>query len=549
MTDVASLSDEELRLQLAQAVKFARDERQENQLIYYKPVSKIAERVFESDARVFGVGGGNRSGKSDQCLALIAACCTGIFPDSMKHVVQRRFRGPIRARIICDSLTTTLYPTILPKLQWWQWSGAVPHGGERGHWGWIPPYCLKERDWSKSWSEKLRILTIVCRDPNDPNIILGESIIHFMSYDQEEGRGTDFHFILHDEPPPLHIWRESEARIMGVGGRLMVAMTWPDDPSIPVDWIFDEVYEPGISGLRKDIEWVNFYSTDNPNVDQVAIGEQAKNWSEEMRKVRILGQPIRFSNRVHPVFTDTPQHWCHNCKKTTLTNDNPASLNAYDKWLCLYCSNSNVSEFNHVKEFEASSSWPTVWLLDPHPRKPHRALWVQVDPADDLWLIDEIDCPGDPTDMKIACDEIENRHSLVIALRLMDPNMGASPASSRREITWQSEFEAAGLACQLADDSDTGRAHLNQYLKCDDHTLQPRFHIHPRCTISIGDIKRYVWDDHKRSSERELKQTPKAKYDDSPTLLKYLMNYGPTFAGLHGMGQVFRRQGQRQRGY
>lgn len=549
MNDVAQLSDEELRLQLASTLKLARDDRQENQLIYYKSVSKTADRVFESDAGKLGIGGGNRSSKTDSCLALISACTTGIFPESMQHVVGRRFRGPIRVRIICDSLTTTLYPTILPKLQWWQWSGADRPGGERGHWGWIPPYCLKERSWEKSWSEKLRILTIVCRDPTDPNIVLGESIIHFMSYDQEEGRGTDFHIILHDEPPPLHIWRESEARVMGVGGRLLVAMTWPDDPSIPVDWIFDEMYEPGTSGKRKDIEWINMYSTDNRNVDQVAISKQAANWSEEMRKVRILGQPIRFSNRVHGLFTDTDQQWCHFCKKTTLTNDNPESLNDYDKYLCIYCNNSNVSTFNHVQDFGPSETWPTVWLLDPHPRKPHRAIWVMIDPADDYWQIAEIDCEGDPTDVKLECDAIEERYNLRVALRLMDPNMGASPSSSKRGVTWQSDFEDAGLPCQLSDDSDTGRKHIDTYLKVDDQTLRPRIVIHSRCVLSINDFKRYVWDDHKRSAERELKQVPKDKYNDSPALWKYLLNYAPTFNGLREMGKVYHRAGTRRGAY
>lgn len=549
MTDVASLSDEELRLQLAQALKLARDDRQENQILYYQPVSETAKGIFESDARVLGIGGGNRSSKTDSCLALITMCATGMFPDNMKHLIPKRFRGPIRVRVICDSLTTTLYPTILPKLQWWQWSGADRPGGERGHWGWIPPYCLKERSWEKAWSEKLRILTLICRDPNDPNVILGESIIHFMSYDQEEGRGTDFHIILHDEPPPLHIWRESEARVMGVAGRLLVAMTWPDDPSIPVDWIFDEVYEPGISGLRKDIQWINLYSTDNKNVDQVAIAAQAANWSEEMRKVRIMGQPIRFSNRVHPLFTDATQHWCHTCKKSTLTNENPESKGFYDKYLCIYCNGSTVSEYNHVAEFDTSESWPTVFLLDPHPRKPHRGIWIQIDPSDDYWQVDEIDCEGDPTDLKLACDEIEARHNLRVALRLIDPNMGRSPSSSRRGVTWQDDFEAAGLRCELADDSETGRKHVNQYMKPDDHRLQPRIHIHSRCRLTISDFKRYVWDDFKRSSEKEIKQVPKGKHDDSPALWKYHMNYLPTFNGLRGMNQGFSRLGKRKGAY
>ena len=101
MTDVASLSDEELRLQLAQALKLARDDRQENQLLYYQPVSETAKGIFESDARVLGIGGGNRSSKTDSCLALIAMCATGMFPDNMKHLVQKRFLLAQRHDLVC----------------------------------------------------------------------------------------------------------------------------------------------------------------------------------------------------------------------------------------------------------------------------------------------------------------------------------------------------------------------------------------------------------------------------------------------------------------
>jgi phage terminase large subunit-like protein len=190
---------------------------------------------------VLAIGGGNGSGKTEQMLALLVACATGVFPDSMKHLAGKLFRGPINVRIVCESLTTVLYPVMLPKLQWWKWTGVDEPGGERGHWGWIPPYCLKDRQWEKSWSEKLRILTVTCRDPEDLNVVRGESTIQFTSFDQDPSdfASGDFHIVLHDEPPPLAIWTENEARTMRVAGRMLLSMTWPDDPSIPVDWIFD----------------------------------------------------------------------------------------------------------------------------------------------------------------------------------------------------------------------------------------------------------------------------------------------------------------------
>jgi phage terminase large subunit-like protein len=545
------LSDEEFREKFAELAALASRDRQENALVYYRPVNPTAARVWESNARVLAIGGGNGSGQTEQMLALIIACATGVFPDSMKHLAGKLFRGPIHVRVVCESLTTVLYPVMLPKLQWWKWTGVDQPGGEKGHWGWIPPYCLKERQWEKSWVEKLRTLTVICRDPDDLNIVRGESVIQFTSFDQDPSdfASGDFHLVLHDEPPPLAIWRENEARTMRVAGRVLLSMTWPDDPSIPVDWIFDEVYEPGTQADQKDIEWINIYSTDNPHLNQDAVKLQAAKWSDETRQVRIYGRPIRFSNRVHPLFTDQTTHWCFPCGKAQVAEDNPKATGHYDTLICTSCRSTNVVAFNHVKDFSVSEKWPVVWLLDPHPRKPHRGIWVMVDPSDDLWQVDEVECDGDPTDMRKRVDEIEGRHGLFVAHRMMDPNMGASPSSSKRGVTWQSDFDDVGLTCELADDSAAGRKHVNQYLKPDERRLQPRIHIHPRCKKSISDFKRHVWDEYKRAAEKDQKQVPKPKNDDSCALWKYLLNYGPTFNGLKGMLAIYSRPGQRRGAY
>ena len=137
-------------------------------------------------------------------------------------------------------------------------------------------------------------------------------------------------------------------------------------------------------------------------------------------------------------------------------------------------------------------------------------------------------------------DEIETALGLTVARRIMDPNMGASPAGTKREISWQDEFRSAGLGCDLADDSDVGRKRLNGYLRPDRATRRPRFHVHPRCKDTIYQINRYVWDDFKRGMEKDLKQTPKAKYDDYPTLLKYCLNSEPQF---NLFAPIFRRPG------
>jgi len=304
-----------------------------------------------------------------------------------------------------------------------------------------------------------------------------------------------------------------------VRGRMLLAMTWPDDPAIPVDWLFDEVYEPGLDTSNTSTDWINLYTTDNPNLDQGAIAETAGRMSDEVRRVRIYGEPIRFSNRVHPLFTDQDQWWCFPCGKTIVPSDGK----------CRHCSSSTITKFCHVGDHPPSQSWPTIWIVDPHPRKPHMFSWWQIDPKDDLYLICEGECSGDPTDVRMMCDDVESRLGIKVTHRYIDPNMGKSPSSSKRGITWQDEFQAAGLVCDLADDSGVGRKRIDEYLKPDPNTLEPRIKIDRSCQTTIFQMKRYVWDDFKSSLEKAQKQIAKDKNDDFPTMMKYLLNTDPNF--------------------
>ena len=543
--DLATLSDDDFKVKLGELLTLAQNERQANQLLAYQPVSATGLAIHESKARVLGLGGGNRSSKTTTMLVEIVMCMTGVFPDSLKHLAREKFRGPINCRLVLESLTTTLYPTILPKLQYFKWTGIDRPGGERGHWGWIPKWCLIEGSWEKSWTDKLRTLRVLCRDPEDLEHVVGESTLQIMSKDQDPSdfASGEFHIVGHDEPPTLAIWREDEARVMSVNGRMIMAMTWPDDPAIPVDWIFDEVYEPGMAKER-DIEWFNIYTTDNRNLDQSAIAARAAGWSTETRNVRLYGQPIRFSNRVHPLFTDNTSYFCFTCGKTCIAKVNEQAR-AEERLSCETCGSIQVCEFNHVKEFEATDKWPTVWLLDPHPRRPHIYLWAMCDPSDDWWIVADGACEGDPTETKKDVDRIERGLMLNVVHRVVDPNMALSPASSKRGVNWRDEFNDAGLVCSLADDSHVGRERLNQFLKPDSGRWQPRIHVHQRCKATIFGIKRFVWQDRKLGSERALLQIPKDKNDDEVNLLKYLMNESLTFASLTGMWQTYKRPGRR----
>ena len=532
---LSSLSDKDFNKLFLDVTTLQEQDRQQAQLLYYKSVSKTAKQIHTSNATTIAVFGGNGSSKTESCLVEMMICATGIVPESLQDCFDRsKLRGPINCRVVCESLTTVLHPIILPKLQWWNWDGDSQPGGEKGHWGWIPKSSLINSTWDKSWSEKLRMLKVKYWDEKRGKY-WGQSTIQFMSVDQDPSdfASGNFHIIIHDEPPSYAIWRENQARAMRVSGRMLLAMTWPDDPSIAVDWIFDEVYDPGSPGPNKnpDIDWINLYTTDNPHLNQTSVAKTSAQWSDEIRDVRVFGQPIRFSNRIHPLFTDSPKTWCYACEKTTV----PVEGN------CSSCGGGGLSDYCHVTEDPPSPTWPTIFVIDPHSRKPHMMIWVQVDPYDDLWQVAEADIDGDCTDVKMAADNIEQELSLNVVKLLMDPNMGAQPAGAKRGVTWRDEFDNAGLYCDSADNCDVGRQRINEYLKAERTREQPRMHIHASCKNTIYQFKRYVWDDHRQKLEKALKQKPKEKYDDYPTMWKYLLNDDPAFNFLTVGAPVIKR--------
>ncbi len=543
----SSLSDDAFRDMLADAITIQQEDRKQNQILFYQPASPKVQTVHACKAKIVGIGGGNGSSKTESMLVDMVMSMTGVFPYSQRHLIEQKFRGPINCRLVVESLTTTLEPIILPKLQWYCWTGVDQPGGTRGHWGWIPKSCLIDGEWSKSYSVKNRMLSLLCRDPYNLDKILGESKWQFMSVDMDptDFASGDFHIIGHDEPPRLAQWRENEARTMRVDGRMLLAMTWPDDPSINVDWLYNEVYEVGRSGSDPNVAWFELWTTENQNLKQEAVATQAAKWSPEITNVRIFGRPIRFSNRIHPEFTDNTKTWCFKCDKSIfpvpseLTND-PS---------CPNCGAETLAEFNHVQFFETAHAWPTIYLIDPHPRKPHMYLWVQISPSDDWYVVAEGKCEGDCTDVARAVLECEEVFGLRIAQRLMDPNMGASVSGQRRDISWQNEFAAAKLVCDLAQDVDMGRARVNHMLKPDPRTRAPRLLVHPRCRDTIYHMNRYSWAEFSKNVERDLKQQPKDMYSDYPTLLKYLANSDPVFRFLKDGAPVVQRAAPRKAAY
>ena len=511
---------------------------QANQILFYRPVSPEAEKIHYSVAREIPIVGGNRSSKTDSVLADTIICMTGVIPFSLEEKFPKeKIRCPMRVRLVCESLTNTWEPVIKPKLQWWQWNGRGAPGTENGHWGWIPKRFLIKGEWASSWSEKIRTLTLTCGCTMQVN-----------SYDQDPSdfAGSSLHRVLHDEGPPKSIYRENRMRTLDVAGQCFIQFTPPDDESTSFGaaWVYDELYEKGLPGPGKDpdIDSFTLFTEDNRILDKEDIEQIAKGLTPTQREVRLHGAFMHLGGRIYKTYTDRPQTWCFTCNEATII-ENKA---------CLTCKSTDTASFSHFVDpdpYQARN--PCIFLMDPHPRKPVMMSWVCIDPYDDWWQVAELEVDGEPMVVRDKVFDLEKNLGLNVSVRIIDPNMGRSPAHSagRRHVTVADEFAAVGLRCndRVSDDFALGRMRIIDRLKPDPRTKSPRFHVWNTCPRTNYQFKRFVWDEWRRysGSDKDPKQKPREKNDDYPTLIKYLANLSPIYAGLKMGGTPIVRTGRR----
>ena len=521
-----------------------RNDRRTNQLAYYRVRNPAAIAVHTSTKREIAIVGGNRSSKTDTMLAELAIQTTGHVPISLMPVYpMEKIRPPIRARIVCNSLTDTLEPIIKPKLRWDQWNGIGDPEEDRGHWGWIPRHCLAGGSWEKAYSERYRTLHVSVdsfwRGPQGQiNSTSGTSTIQAMSYDQELSsfEGVSLHLIEHDEVPKEAIYRVNRMRTLDVRGQIITAFTPPDEPGTAqadAAWFFDGIYEPGLQG-HPGIDTVTLFTEHNSILRPEDVQEISARLTDIQREARLYGRFVHLSGVVYPLFERMEATWCFRCQKRVLGMGGT----------CQYCQGDDLSGFTHVIEpFQIPQSWPVVMVIDPHPRKPDAIGWFAVRPSDDVVLVGELLADGTAIDVARAIRMYEEAHLLRPVKRLMDPNIATETNDRmRRGWTIRQEYDNAGLRCDLAnDDMGVGISQVNEYLKPDPRTRRPRLTMFSTCEKMIYGMTHWTWDEYSQGGTREPKETVRDRHKDFPDLVRYFVMDRPTFHG-YTQGHVFRHR-------
>lgn len=325
----------------------------------------------------------------------------------------------------------------------------------------------------------------------------GESSFDIMTHEQDPDvfEGWTGHWVWFDEPPPKHIFNSCKRGLMFYKGRAWFTMTPIKEPWIYNDFILDK--DPDVFCINVDID-------QTPYLGKEEKESFARGMVEEERRARLHGQFRHLAGRVYQTFDET-----------------------------VHC----VSE----KDVKIESSWPVYFVIDPHPRKPAKALWARVDPFNRIYFIDELIFDGPIKELckAILKREVVNKIDPNSVIRIGDPNQLHAPIPTERGLTFKLEFARYGvnIITEVNDDLDLGhlavqgRLHWDRTKKISSTNLPSLYFVKEKVPSCIREMLMYVWDEYRgvtKDSKGE-KETPKGANKCFPDCVRYIVMFNPGF--------------------
>jgi len=158
--------------------------------------------------------------------------------------------------------------------------------------------------------------------------------------------GFKIHNCGYDEPPPRDLYVANLRGLVDFDGIMWIAAT-----PLSEAWMFDDLWQPGVKGEKKHIKCIRGTGHDNPHIDKGGLHIFLEELTPQEREIRELG---------------------HFAKLTGLVID------TYDPNL------SDIDPFDLTEEYSIYEG------IDPHPAKPHAALWKAIDPEGRRFVVGEL---------------------------------------------------------------------------------------------------------------------------------------------------------------
>jgi phage terminase large subunit-like protein len=456
---LARMGDPIQQLAILDAIE---DKRKKTRYVcYFDPQPQQLEhfKKFTPEIKVFGVLGGNRSGKTSEGAFFAVAWCLG----------KDFFKGEPAYELVKD-LPIPPPPNNV-------WVVGLDYG------------VLKNVIWHEKLVHGRGVPPLL---PQDPAIIKkvvdgdfqvffqNGSILTGKSADSgwEKFQGASVDLVWIDEECEGRVYDECFQRTADCAGKLLLTLTPLIDiaSGVKEPWVYD-LYDDMIKG-SKDIQFVKLSVLDNPYVPQEEKTRLLEKWSgHPEEKARLYGDFIQRSGLV------------------------------YNLW------NPKV---HLVDPFRISKDWRRIVSIDPAATGTTAALWAAIEPGtNNIYLYREY-----YTANLVVSDHAKNilarNAGDSIDMWLLDPKWG----TQRNNETHKSGitlYRENGIPCRLAEvGEDYGLNESREYIAAtlESTSRHPKVFVFRDLKNFRWEIEHYIWDSFSKGNQKGLSKDKPLKRSD-----------------------------------
>lgn len=456
-------------------VEFLEKKHRENHFVsYWQPTPQQAKHFgeFTADTKIFGILGGNRSGKTEE----------GAFLAMVWFLGKEYFRGT----------------------ELWQYVEKLPVPDPPNNIWLVGLDFATLRD--VIWREKLRngrlhpgLLpkddSLVKRISDYEFQVFGHngSVITGKSADsgREKFQGASVDLVWIDEEPEVEIFEECYQRTVDCAGKILLTLTPLTDiaSGVRTPWVFD-LWEEFKTG-KKDVKFVQLSVLENPYVpeeEKIKLLEQWKGHPEE--RARLYGEFVHRSGLVYPMWK-------------------PA--------------------LHMVKPTKLPTHWRRIVSIDPAATGTTAAVWSAISDTNDIWLYREY-YERDRIVSEHAKSMLLRNSGDPIDIWLIDPKWGAQRNAADHRQNYQL-YRESGIPVRLATvDEDYGLNAAREYLNATSEktSRHPKVYVFDNLSNFRYEIEHYTWATFERGEQKgQSKEKPVKRNDHLMNAFQYLCAMRP----------------------
>lgn len=472
--------------------------RKQQYVSYWQPYEQQQAifRKFSSDIKVFGLVGGNRSGKTISGSAIAVAWALGkdFFRDEPAWEWVKDLPIPEPPNTIwVVGLDFAVVRDVI-------WHEKLRYGKDQ------PPFLPKIPGLIKKAS-----------DSDFQVHFANGSLITCKSADsgREKFQGASVDLVWIDEECEADIFDECFQRTADCSGKVLLTLTPLTDiaSGVKEPWVYN-LYEKWKAG-KKDVCFVSLSVLDNPFVPEIEKERLKEKWAgHHEEKARLYGEFVQRAGLIYNTF-DKSQHL--------------------------------------IKPFRIPGSWRRIASIDPAATGTTAVIWGAIDPGDNLYLYREY-YQSD----KIVSDHVKDilisNCGDPIDIWLIDPKFGTQKNAESHKSNLQL-YRDAGIPARLAPiDADFGLNASREYVSATvtENSRHPKVYIFNDLENFTWELEHYIWAFYARGELKgQSKDKPLKRHDHLMNAFQYLCSLQPRHlkAGGFRMTESEKRTAARTNSY